>query len=271
MTRSQSRILVQVECLLTQLLFEHSLRIRLKAETGDSGKKEDGESDSAATRESTSIAGTQEASEAETLTDSQGTTESTIAPTGRENAKSTKEESSSNAQNLIGKINNLITSDLGNITGARDLLFVFLYIPFELILCMLFLYAILGWRYESKFPCSVALTILTNSALVGLAVMIACLPLPGYIARLTQDVQVARMKKTDARVQSVSESASLQFLLRRSNNTDGLIPLAMNILRMAKLFGWEGKMHDRIREKREEELSFIWKRQIFGVTNEVIK
>jgi cobalamin biosynthesis Mg chelatase CobN len=144
---------VQAECLLTQLLFEHSLRIRFKAETSDSGKKEDSESDSSATEsttpESASIAGTQEASEADTLIHSQGNTESTITPTKKDSGKSAKgakEEGSSSADNLIGKINNLVTSDLGNITEARDLLFVLIYIPLELILCMVFLYAILGWR-----------------------------------------------------------------------------------------------------------------------------
>jgi hypothetical protein len=45
-----------------------------------------------------------------------------------------------------------------------------------------------------------------DSAIVGLAVMIACLPIPGYVAKWIQDVQVAQMKKTDARVQAVSES-----------------------------------------------------------------
>ncbi|KAH6916807.1 ATP-binding cassette transporter [Coprinopsis sp. MPI-PUGE-AT-0042] len=238
-----TRTLVQVECLISQLLFEHSLRIRFKAEAG-SNKKQDGERASIVTEtttpESASVADTQEASEADTLIHSQGNTESTITPSTSakqdkaKSAKETKEEGSSSADNLIGKINNLVTSDVGNITEARDFLFVLVYIPLEATLCMVFLYSILGW-----------------SAMVGLAVMVICLPLPGYIAKLIQDVQVARMKKTDARVQSVSET--------------------MNILRMVKLFGWERKMDDRIRGKREEELSFIWKRQIFGITSDTVK
>jgi hypothetical protein len=37
----------------------------------------------------------------------------------------------------------------------------------------------------------------------------------------------------------------------------------MNVLRMIKLFGWEDKMLARVNEKREEELHWIWKREIF--------
>ncbi|KAH6916771.1 ATP-binding cassette transporter [Coprinopsis sp. MPI-PUGE-AT-0042] len=238
-----TRTLIQVECLLTQLLFEHSLRIRFKAETDDSFKDEGGGSIPAATEpttpDSASTTGTQEASEAATLVHSQGNSESTVAPST--NAKqdkvkhenAAKEARSSSAGNLIGKVNNLVTSDLNNITDSKDFLFVLVYIPLMATLCVVFLYSILGW-----------------SAMVGLAVMVACLPLPGYLAKLIQDVQVARMKKTDARVQSVSET--------------------MNVMRMVKLFGWEKKMEDRIREKREEELSLIWKRQVLSVTNDTL-
>ena len=35
--------------------------------------------------------------------------------------------------------------------------------------------------------------------------MILLFPLPGYVAKLVQDVQVVRLKKTDARVETVSE------------------------------------------------------------------
>jgi hypothetical protein len=60
--------------------------------------------------------------------------------------------------------------------------------------------------------CHAMLTIVGYSAVVGLAAMFICLPLPGYAAKLIQEVQAARMKKTDSRVQSVSESKSLSIL-----------------------------------------------------------
>lgn len=41
--------------------------------------------------------------------------------------------------------------------------------------------------------------------------MILLFPLPGYVAKLVQDVQVVRLKKTDARVETVSEGVFLVF------------------------------------------------------------
>jgi hypothetical protein len=45
----------------------------------------------------------------------------------------------------------------------------------------------------------------------------------------------------------------------------------MNVLRMVKLFGWEKSMWDRICEKREEELAFLWKRKLIVVANDTFK
>lgn len=36
--------------------------------------------------------------------------------------------------------------------------------------------------------------------------MLLLFPIPGYVAKQIQGVQVARLKKTDARVQTVTES-----------------------------------------------------------------
>lgn len=47
--------------------------------------------------------------------------------------------------------------------------------------------------------------------------------------------------------------------------------LAMNILRMIKLFGWESKMQDRISEKREDELVWLWKRELLDLVNGNLK
>jgi hypothetical protein len=45
----------------------------------------------------------------------------------------------------------------------------------------------------------------------------------------------------------------------------------MNVIRMIKLFGWEKKMDERIREKRQEELKVLWKREMLDLTNGNIK
>jgi hypothetical protein len=46
------------------------------------------------------------------------------------------------------------------------------------------------------------------SAVVGMGFMVLSFPIPGKLAKLVNDVQTERMKKTDERVQTISESAS---------------------------------------------------------------
>ncbi|PBK89786.1 P-loop containing nucleoside triphosphate hydrolase protein [Armillaria gallica] len=146
---------------------------------------------------------------------------------GKDSASSTA-EGDARAKNLVGKINNLVTTDLSNIADSRDFMRLLVYVPLQLILCVVFLYVILGW-----------------SAFVGLAVIILMFPAPGFLAKLTQDVQAATLKRTDGRVQTVTE--------------------IVNVLRMVKLFGWESKMNERISSKREEELVWIRKRQFLNL------
>ncbi|KAG6866018.1 hypothetical protein C0991_009426 [Blastosporella zonata] len=45
----------------------------------------------------------------------------------------------------------------------------------------------------------------------------------------------------------------------------------MNVLRMIKLFGWEKKMDEKIAEKRDRELVWIWKRQVLDMINGNLK
>ena len=45
----------------------------------------------------------------------------------------------------------------------------------------------------------------------------------------------------------------------------------MNVLRMIKMFGWEGKIADRIGVKRGIELIWIRKRFLLGLLNMVVK
>ncbi|KAG6808744.1 hypothetical protein H0H92_003040, partial [Tricholoma furcatifolium] len=247
--------LVRTEGIITQLIFEHSLRIRVKAETEQSSPSAsplpstplipDNEptvsslpSDGAeaetinSAQHQDELASSSEAiptpSQDETLRASFSSVESSGSKKGKESSsiKGSESERDSNAANLVGKINNLVTTDLGNITGARDFLLALIYIPLQVIPLT---------AYESL------------SAFVGLASIILLFPIPGYVAKRVSDVQKGRLKATDARVQTVTES--------------------MNVLRMIKLFGWEKKMEENIAEKREKELVWIWKRQILDLIN----
>ncbi|KAG0697813.1 hypothetical protein DFH29DRAFT_984146 [Suillus ampliporus] len=241
-----TRTLVRMEGILTQLVFEHALRIRMKAELPDDGKKS-GESTAPSTPDSASVAGSSTAaadestdsSSDETLQANSETISTSSTKKGKKKSQDVKEEPESSpkkhssADNLVGKINNLVTTDLSNINDGRDFLLLVVYTPIQVGMCIWFLYEILGW-----------------SAFVGLAVMITLFPLPGFIAQKTQKVQTEKMKKTDSRVQTVTET--------------------MNVLRMIKLFGWEEKMDKRIGEKREVELIWTWKTKILELVNNVL-
>ncbi|KAJ7094121.1 P-loop containing nucleoside triphosphate hydrolase protein [Mycena epipterygia] len=190
-----TRIMTQTTALITQLVFEHALRIRVKAETGD-GSIADG------------------------------------------TAGADKESSNKADANLLGKITNLVTTDLGHINEARDVVVLVVLVPIQVVGAIVFLYQVLSWRSPHFYLISTAILVVSGS-----------FPLPGYVAKLAQTVQKETLKKTDARVQTLS---------------------AMNVIRMVKMFGWEKKMNERIADKREEELNWIWKRKLLDLINEIL-
>ncbi|KAJ7288436.1 P-loop containing nucleoside triphosphate hydrolase protein [Mycena rebaudengoi] len=133
-------------------------------------------------------------------------------------------------RNLIGKINNLVTSDVATFTRVMEIWITVLFIPFQVGLAVWFLYVILGW-----------------SSLVGLAVILITLPLPSYLAKVIQTLQKSSKKKTDARVQKETES--------------------MDVLRMIKWFALESKIKDDISAKRKDELTAIRNVRLLIVLN----
>ncbi|KAH7097832.1 ATP-binding cassette transporter [Auriculariales sp. MPI-PUGE-AT-0066] len=238
-----TRLLVRVESFLTELVFEHSLRIRMKEEAPATTPT----FTPTASKTATAVASHEEpdspvGSDPVAFAGSEGATSRSgakgkkpIAPSRTASVASTKgpspvENDESKEANLVGKLNNLVTSDLENITEARDFLFVLLYCPLQISICIWFLYIVLGW-----------------AAFVGLATMIATSPGPGWIASKVNTVFNERMKKTDARIQNVTEM--------------------MGLLRMIKLFGWEKNINQRLREKREAELVWIKKGRILNLLN----
>ena len=135
---------VRTEGLLTQLVFEHSLRIRLKAEASNEKTEEDnltviGTEDSASVIEGTSVdsnsaEGASQSSQVSTPvsrdspSDFQPTLNSPLnSPVKGKDSSTFKSDNKSATkdekvvENLIGKINNLVTTDLGNIVRGVDL------------------------------------------------------------------------------------------------------------------------------------------------------
>ena len=129
-----SRTFVHTEGLLTQLVFEHSLRIRLKAEASNDKIEEDnltviGTEDGASVTEGTSVdSNSGEGASTPISRDSSGDSQSTsngpvkgrVSSTLKSDAKSATKDKKV-VQNLIGKINNLVTTDLNNIVRGVDL------------------------------------------------------------------------------------------------------------------------------------------------------
>ncbi|KAJ7578270.1 P-loop containing nucleoside triphosphate hydrolase protein [Mycena floridula] len=206
---TMNKILFQLESIITQLVFEHSLRIRVKADVPES--------------KTVSSPGTPTS---ETIADDTSTTSST-------NTKTADAPVSAATGNLIGKLNNLVTTDLENISQGQQFLRVFLYVPTSIVVGAYFLYMILGW-----------------AAFAGLAVMVLMLPIPGLIGRALQRAKKTQLLKTDARVQTVTET--------------------LNVLRMVKMFGWERKLKDKLEDKREEELVYVMRGRVLDMMNQSV-
>ncbi|KAJ6535453.1 P-loop containing nucleoside triphosphate hydrolase protein [Mycena capillaripes] len=115
-TSTMFMVMIEAEAIIVSLVFEHSLRIRVKAETPNANPG------------STPSVGGQVESESDA------------------SAASKKAPVPPDSSNLIGKINNLIATDANNAANkGKDVLRVVLYAPGSLLLGTYFLYSILGW------------------------------------------------------------------------------------------------------------------------------
>ena len=114
-----TRALACTDGLLTQLVFEHTLRIRFKAE----GSREDNPSTVPVdTSEAQSI---EESTSLETSSTQSNVTVNSNPTKGKAKADdSTAKSVGRKENNLIGRINTLMTVDLKNIVSARDFLMV---------------------------------------------------------------------------------------------------------------------------------------------------
>ncbi|KAI0918361.1 hypothetical protein AcV5_002367 [Taiwanofungus camphoratus] len=244
-----SSSIVRVQAMVTQLIFDHALRIRIKAEMSDTPPSE-GDTTAVATPDAVSLvepSAPQSSaepphggiSEDETMHSSTGSLKRG-APKGKQKSKGgtgmrykSAPGGDDKTSNLVGRLNNLVTSDVANIQRASDFPLVLVEAPITIALCIWFLYTILGW-----------------SAFVGMGITVALLPLPGYIAISVQKVQVEKMNKTDARVQTVTET--------------------MSVIRMIKVFGWEPRVTEQLVEKRAAEIEHQKKLKLLELFNAYI-
>ncbi|PPQ71821.1 hypothetical protein CVT26_007735 [Gymnopilus dilepis] len=151
-------------------------------------------------------------------------------PSSVEGPESSAPSEQAKKKNYVGRITSLYSIDAATVANTADFMNFALQIPLQITFSMIFLYQILGW-----------------SSLVGLAMTIVFLPVPSYFARKLSEVQKSKMNLTDARVEEISE--------------------LVNVLRTIKLLGWEWKMGERVREKREAELRRLWQTLTLGLLN----
>ncbi|THH29810.1 hypothetical protein EUX98_g4362 [Antrodiella citrinella] len=221
-------VLTQCQAIITQLFFDHALRMRVISDVAKaasttvpstSGNSSVAESSGGATNAAASVASS---------STKNAQTKGTNSETGSQ--KSMKGTSG----NLVGKLNNLVTTDLATLQGGQSFMLLVFSVPVQIAMSMVFLHTLLGW---SVYP--------------GIFVMAIMIPLPGYVATLLRGAQVEKMKRSDSRVQSVTET--------------------LNVLRMIKLFGWESKMNEQLTEKRQLEMKSVRKLQLLRILNSVVK
>ncbi|KAJ3850966.1 hypothetical protein EV368DRAFT_74841 [Lentinula lateritia] len=278
-----TRQVVHAEAILTEVILEHALRIRVKAETDDGEDKKASEAstssypsasaspsrsesnmstplDSGDEEDQKTVQSDTHSRAATNATEATDATDTTLRPGSSSSSKVIKSKepskasalalitdssknpksqkiNSEKAKHILGKLSNLVTTDMQNITDGKEALRLIIQVPIQVALCVWFLERVLGW-----------------SAFVGLATIIILFPIPGYFTKLMQSRQKIKMKKTDARIGVVTETLS--------------------VLRMIKFFGWESLMGDRIKDAREEELVYVKKLRLLelasGLSNHVI-
>lgn len=100
-------MIVQLEAIIPQLVFDHALRIRMKAEVSS-------------TRSAVPTVDCEAITITETAQNDHRPAEA-VLPSAESVANVNSESQSSN---LLGKLNNLVTTDLKNVTGATDFLLI---------------------------------------------------------------------------------------------------------------------------------------------------
>ncbi|TBU52681.1 P-loop containing nucleoside triphosphate hydrolase protein [Dichomitus squalens] len=120
-------------------------------------------------------------------------------------------------------VQNLVTTDLTNVTNASTFVLLVLFeTPIHIVLSVVFLYSILGW-----------------STFVGVAVMVALFPVPTELSKRTKGLQGAKARASDRRVTLV-----IQML---------------DMIRTIKFLAWEPEQAEKLGNARLEELRAIRK------------
>ncbi len=177
---------IRTEAIITSLVFDHALRIRVKAETSGRPKaipveQQSGKDSKGQNATETGLEGGEDAdtlhsrstTAASTATAATSSASTIVAPAdpqtkpaevAKVDGEVEEEKVEKERKNLMGKVNNLVTSDLDNITNGRDILFlgepirtsgvttilnfhIVLSVPLNITFGLIFLFFVLGWTY----------------------------------------------------------------------------------------------------------------------------
>jgi ABC-type multidrug transport system fused ATPase/permease subunit len=171
------RTLVRLEALLTALVHEHALRVRVvHAPDEVPVAPAQGRLDSRAT-------------DTTALSASPAPAKATKTPAGvPERVKS---------QDIMARLTTLVTADLANISGGGRFLYSFIQTPLSIALASVFLVSVIG-----------------SAAWVGFAVMLMLMPVPAWTGKLLKGVQKKAMTATDARVKAVKEALGVLRMVK---------------------------------------------------------
>lgn len=173
------------QSIITQLVFEHALRIRMKEDVEPrptvstlppTPRTPMNELPGGSTDDNSTI------NEA----DSTPSAATQIILTSQPHSAVTKPKGApssptpSSRSSLIGRINSLISTDLDNIIEGRDLPYFIAFLPLKISLSTWFLYVILGWRYVALYRVQLSFPLTGgHSTFVGVAFMIVGFFVPG--------------------------------------------------------------------------------------------
>lgn len=132
-----TRFLVRGEAILTQLLFDQALRLRMKDTVGDE-EEEEGNVDGEAP---TIAVDTPNGSEILDPTIQAAHDNSAV----KAETEPVAEAKASSSQGIVGRINVLMAQDVESVVEGRDLPLVLVYIPIQVTLCLYVLYQVLSY------------------------------------------------------------------------------------------------------------------------------
>lgn len=137
-----TRFCVRGEAILTQLLFDQALRLRMKDSVGSEEEKIAGERD-------TPTIEVEDIDETQIVEAPISSAHNTAAKAETEPVAEAKATSS---QGIVGRINVLMAQDVESIVEGRDLPLVVVYIPIQVSLCLYLLYQVLSYSEFSTGP-----------------------------------------------------------------------------------------------------------------------